>query len=298
MRRWLSIIALVAIARDAPAETPRHALRWTRAPGAETCIDAEALSIAVEARLGRAVFVRTEQPAVIIEAHVSPGWRVAIAVRGADGSAIGERVLDEAAADCHALDDALVLVIALIIDPNAALREPPPAPTPREPWRFRVGASLLGAAGVLPGAAFGAGVRVAIDAPMLPVIEARGTWSPTDETIDGGQGGRFTRMSAALAIRPTIWRLDLGLGFELARITGTGIGFDRVQNATALIPAIAIDPALVVAITERVSFRIGALVWIPLVRPRFTFEQAGQAVPVYQPAPVGAALHAGADLHF
>ena len=39
MRRLLVLSALVAF--EAAADPPRHALRWTREPGAESCIDTE-----------------------------------------------------------------------------------------------------------------------------------------------------------------------------------------------------------------------------------------------------------------
>jgi hypothetical protein len=279
------------------ADAPRHALRLTRAPGAESCIDAGSLAAAVEARLGRTVFTRTEPPAVIIDAQASPGWHVAIAVRGADGTAIGERVLDDPATNCRALDDALVLVIALIIDPEAAMREPS-SPQAREPWRVDAGASLLGAAGLLPGAGFGGGVHVGVDPPALPAFEIHGTAWLGDETRDQGRGGRFSLLAAGLAVRVPTWKLETLVGVELARMAGSGIGFDRVQDASAVIPALAVEPRIVLARAQRVSFSAGLVVWIPLLRPRFTFEQAGMDVVVYQPAPLAGIAHVSADLRF
>jgi hypothetical protein len=296
MRLLVMLTALIGV--DAAADAPRHALHWTREPGAESCIDADALTTAVEARLGRPVFVRTEPPAVIVEGHVSPSWHVAIAVRGTDGSAIGERVLDEPSVNCHALDEALVLVISLIIDPNATAREPPPSVTPREPWHARVGASLLGAAGILPGASLGGALRVAIDAPLLPTVELHGTWWLPDETLDQNQGGRFRLLTGGVALRIPLWKLDTGFGFELGRMIGTGLGFDRVQEARAVIPALTIDPAVAWPLGPRIFFTAGLSLWMPLSRPQFTFEQGGQDVVVYQPAHLTAVLHAGAALHF
>ncbi len=296
MRRLLALTALLA--SDAAADPPRHELRWTREPGAETCIDPDALTAAVEARLGRIVFARTDKPAVIIDGRVSPSWHVAIWVRNADGSPIGERVLDEPAASCRALDEALVLVISLIIDPNAALREPAVPALSREPWHVGFGVSVLGAAGILPGASIGGALDVSIDGPVLPTIELLGTWWMADETRDLGQGGRFGLITGGIATRIPIWKLDTGFGLQLGRMTGTGIGFDRVQDAVALVPAITIDPSVVWASRGRISFRAGLSLWMPLVRPQFTFEQGGQDVVVYQPAAVAAVLHAGADMRF
>jgi hypothetical protein len=95
-----------------------------------------------------------------------------------------------------------------------------------------------------------------------------------------------------------MWKLDTGFGFELGRMTGTGIGFDHVQEAAAMIPAVAIDPAVAVPVSPRVSFRAGLSLWIPLVRPQFTFEQAGQDIEVYQPGILAGVVHANADVHF
>jgi hypothetical protein len=297
MRALVLLATWYACALCARAETPRHALVWTRTPGAEACVDAGALAGAVEARLGRSVFTRTDSSAAVtIDARVSPHWHVAISVHGANGNAIGERMLDEPGANCHALDDALVLVLALIIDPDAATRE---SPQPREPWRFDAGASLVGAAGVLPGAALGAGVRFGIDPPGLPAFELHASaWLP-DETRDGGRGGRFTLVSAGLAVRVPVWRrLETAVGFELARMTGTGIGFDRVQDASAVIPAISVEPRFVIALTRQTSFTAGLALWIPLARPQFTFEQAGMDVVVHELARIAGIAAVSAGLRF
>jgi len=306
MRMPLALIALVAlVASDAAAQPPRHALLWTREPGAETCAGADALEAAVEARLGRLVFARAEKPAVIIEGRVSPSWHVGIQVRNADGSAIGERVLDERVTDCRALDDALVLVISLIVDPNAALRESPApvlsesaAPAPSLPWHAGVAVALLGAGGILPGASVGAGLRVSIDAPRLPTVELSGTWWYPDETRDRDRGGRFTLITGGVAVRIPLWKLDTGFGFQLGRMTGTGLGFDRVQTAHAVIPTVTIDPAVAIPFGPRVSFKVGLSLWLPLVRPQFTFEQAGEDIEVYQPGIVAGVVHADAAVHF
>lgn len=80
----------------AQAPPPRHALRWTRGPGAESCIDAAVLRASVESRLRRRVFVASDVAPVVIDAHIAPaasGWHVAIAVRDEAGASIGAREL-------------------------------------------------------------------------------------------------------------------------------------------------------------------------------------------------------------
>src|SRR5262249_39674864 len=158
--------------------------------------------------------------------------------------------------------------ISLIVDPDAGRHEPPPPPPSAEPWHFALGVSALGGGGVLPGAAFGGAIDVSIDAPALPVVELAATaWMP-DETSSRGQGGRFGLVTAGIAARITIWKLDAGFGLQLGRMTGSGIGFDRDQNSTALIPAVVIDPAVTWS-RPGISFTAGLSLWLTLVRPQF-----------------------------
>jgi hypothetical protein len=288
----------------------------TRAPGAEACIDARALSSAVELRLGRAVFT-TDAPEVIIEAHVRPantGWHAAIAIRGADGTSIGQRELEEPAPDCRALDDALVLVVALTIDPDAAMRAPPASPPPprpppppppppaitavAEPWRFGAAASLAVAGGLLPGAALGGAIGVTVDAPRVPPLELRGTLWRESERRDQDRGGAFGLATVAATVCPAVWRFALCGGAAVGRMTGTGFGFDRSQEAQAVVLAALVEPRLAVAVTPRVELTAGVGAWIPLVRPRFVFDQAGEPLPVYQPLRVAVIGQIGVAVHF
>jgi hypothetical protein len=132
----------------------------------------------------------------------------------------------------------------------------------------------------------------------LPALETRATWWPSDATRDQGRGGDFSLMSAGISVRVPLGMLDVGAGLELARMTATGVGFDRVQDATDLVPAITVEPGVSVPIAERLAFRTAVQLRIPLVRPRFTFEQGGDNVLVYQPAVIGGVLWVGADARF
>jgi hypothetical protein len=91
----------------------------------------------VEKRLGRAVFVSAAQADVSVEGHVEPtrdGWHASLLVRDARGTLLGTRELAAEGQSCGALKSELVLVIALMIDPEAAMRPPPPL-APSEPAR-------------------------------------------------------------------------------------------------------------------------------------------------------------------
>lgn len=144
MRASVRATALVLVfAGVARADTPalRVSLSLTRARGAESCITAHDLAQRVEARLGRSTFVSASQADLFVDAHIaksSPGWRATIAASHANGDKAGLRELSTTQADCRALDDDLVLVVALAIDPLADTRPPPPSPPPPPPPPERV----------------------------------------------------------------------------------------------------------------------------------------------------------------
>lgn len=134
----LAATALGNVERNADAAPRTSSLAWVRMPGAEACIDARTLSQAVERRLGRAAFVPPTRGDVAIEARVehvqSPeAFRATITLFDAAGARLGVRELQTAGPGCRAIDDELELVIALLIDPDAAispLATPAPAPAP------------------------------------------------------------------------------------------------------------------------------------------------------------------------
>jgi hypothetical protein len=135
LARSLGCLALVTVlsgSARALAQAPA-ALSWVRETGAEACISAPLLGARVE-RLVGPVLVPAPAASVSVEGViVRRGQRYAarIVVSEAGGRVLGERdVLGvEAAAgeepDCRKLDDQLAFVIAVAIDPNAALAELP-----------------------------------------------------------------------------------------------------------------------------------------------------------------------------
>lgn len=201
----------------APAEVARKgrtsALSWVRLAGAERCIAAPALAAAVEARLGRRVFVPPSDAEISVEATVAyradaKRFRATFKVTDREGAVLGTREVDEPVASCTDLDDRFAFVLSMLIDPEAALapaakpaEAPPPAPVPAPapapaptpasappdappptpappaapapPWRWLVGAEFGGAAGLVPDVGWVLGGSVLVTPPRWPGFRAK-----------------------------------------------------------------------------------------------------------------------------
>lgn len=127
----LALAAAAARAQSAPADGVR--LSFVRAQSAADCIAAPALEREIVRRMGRDPFAGPARQ--WIEGVVALGagfYEVQLFERDAEGRTLGTRTLREASGDCKKLDDAIVLAIALIIDPSATLAPALPA-TPASP---------------------------------------------------------------------------------------------------------------------------------------------------------------------
>jgi hypothetical protein len=147
----LALVLLFAGARAGGAEParPAHAqsrLVYVREPGAEGCIEPEALARAVDVRLSRRVFTLEAGAALTtrVRARREAGrFIVDTALLDAAGSELGTRRLETAARHCSALDDSLALVLSLALDvrtsapagpaPPSVAAAPPSAPEAASP---------------------------------------------------------------------------------------------------------------------------------------------------------------------
>jgi hypothetical protein len=119
--------AAPAFAQAPPPSSTSYTLAWVRAEGAETCPPARVLSAEVERRLGRTVFDAAAERAFEVEVtRFGDKYRSDVFVRGPGGETLGHRTLESDEPGCGALLNATALAIALVIDPEAASREPPP----------------------------------------------------------------------------------------------------------------------------------------------------------------------------
>jgi hypothetical protein len=150
----LAATPVLAAEPSAPAAAtpPTYALSWVRGEGAEECPPARALVAEVERRLGRAVFDAAAERSFEVEVmRFGKTYRSDVYVRDAGGKTLGHRSLQSDEPGCTALLNATALAVALVIDPEAAAREPapnkpiaafqapvvaPPPPPAPSPWRW------------------------------------------------------------------------------------------------------------------------------------------------------------------
>ncbi len=105
--------------------TDAPSLNWVRLKGAESCISPQELAVKVEQRLGRDVFVSSAAAEFAVEGYIRPskegGWTAQLLVTNREGDILGSRELNSDRAECSSLDDALALVIAVTLYPQAGL---------------------------------------------------------------------------------------------------------------------------------------------------------------------------------
>jgi len=131
------LLAIAALPTLTPAESaaadPPSPIRWTRGPGAERCIDNDALNAAVTRRLNSTYPNSAPNPRAVV-GHIEPStgkatFRATLTLQSPTGAALGTREVWTSSRDCRALDADLSLVLTLMLDPEATFdAEPAPAP--------------------------------------------------------------------------------------------------------------------------------------------------------------------------
>jgi len=146
-RIWARCIACLIALRagdvEAQAARPvRTELQWEREKGADACIEGDALQRLVDEQLGYESWVESGAD-LMVEGRVAPrdgqtGFEANVDFRDRDGTHRGHRQVSVSSDDCHAMDEALALVIAMTLRaqpmiPLVAPPQPEPAPEPLPP---------------------------------------------------------------------------------------------------------------------------------------------------------------------
>ncbi|WP_129346898.1 hypothetical protein [Sorangium cellulosum] len=123
-------VALAPAAARAACDGGAADVSWVRLEGAEAqCPAAAQVRAEVSRRLRRELGATGEGPSIEAVVQGRPGaWSAQIRTEGCDGAPPAVRKLTDSAMTCEPIATAATLLIALAIDPEADLSEPPPAP--------------------------------------------------------------------------------------------------------------------------------------------------------------------------
>jgi len=292
-------------------------LSWVRGPGAATCIDQPALEERIAARLGRAAFerdsARSVEAYVAREAHA---WHADIHVRDASTGREATRELASESESCAALEAAVALAIALVIDPDMPASAPPlktpillptpvavtrPAPQPEATAPARettpsASFALRGtlASGLLPGAAGGIEATSSLAFGGWLVPSASAVFLPEHRTSDLRFGFGLTALGlGACARSPERRTFAPGICANL----WAGALHAVVYELTPLRPgqrawaAASLAPSLRMSLGSRLFIEIGAEAMVPLIRDSFQVD--GWPEPVFQESLVATRAFAG-----
>ncbi len=314
-------------------------LSWVRLEGAESCIATNALAQAVEERLQRKVFVSASQADVSVEGTIksvkkapAPNqgeWRAVITMRDAKGTLLGTRQIDRAASTCSDLDEAIVFVVSVMIDPNAALapKKPPPPPPPptvviqREqvpvpvpvpvpvepprPWTFEGHVGFTASLGLLPTVGWGGSASVLLEPPGFWGIQLSGTdWANSTAEADRGAKSNVSLAYGGLALCPLFWESGRYsyrgcLGVEVGSLQSRGEGFDTPANDEALAVHAFLPNRFALRIAGPLEASFGLTLIVPLVRSELSYRAAdGTDIVIFRASPIAGATDLSMGLRF
>lgn len=313
------LVALAALgaARSVAAAPAKHVeLAWSQED--PSCIDGLALAASVESTLGRAVFhaatPATAKVSGVVRRRGRDRFEARIALIDAEGAVVSERTV-ATSGDCRRLDEAVAVVVTLMIDgieetpsplqvPAEPPRPPPPAApampaapiVPHEPPRpppkplaltLGVGAGL--SSSFLPGLAASFDVRSEVAPPGFVPIALSLRVSAPSSALAAGAGGNFHAVTAELAACPA-WapgRVRLGgcAGLGGGAVSGSYVGLVDGANPDAPIVYATLLPFVGVRLAGPLWARAEAGARFTLLRQRWGFLDArGAFEQVYRPA--------------
>jgi hypothetical protein len=287
LARYACFLHVLVSCAHAWASSPATAyLKW-QAPAASGCIDRRELEGRVEALLARDVFEPRASADNVVDGTVAyrdRRWVANLRLVARDGQALGARELSTEEADCAALNGALVVVLATLIDSPAVVQ--PGA------WQgFGVGMAVGVDTAVLPAAAAGASV-LSVFAPARPWpafwLELLG-WLPQSRRDSSARGGRFQAVAASLSVCPTLFErravhVAACGGARMGLLQARGLGLDLAHTPGRLLAAAFLEPSVSWRLFEHLSLRLSVGVSLALERPEFyLFAADGARHPIYRP---------------
>lgn len=284
---------------SALAAEKKVALDWTRAPGAENCVDEAALGRSVDAVLGRVAFVPRAGADAVVHGRVErteKGWLARFVLSGADGAVLGTRDVDSDERDCRKFDEALALVLALAVDaigelPTTPLHDPPPTLPPSEPWRAEIGVLAAGSYGLLPGVAGAMGFRASVQPPTFwPIGLDAQFWLPSSAE-QGASGAEITAWEVGLSVCAPLVRKFIEPricgGFQFGQMSAEGFGLPVSTTASAWLANFTLEAAAAFHLGDRFALTPAIGAAIPTIRDRFYYTAGDPTAKriLHQPAP-------------
>jgi hypothetical protein len=279
---------------DAPVAVE---LAWDPSSARQGCIDRDELATRVEATLGHRVFARLGADGVgaTVQGYAAAdppghGWIAVVEVQRKEAPPL-RRELRLRAADCHQLDDAIVLVVALMVDVSGGGSSALPLDIGSTSHRVSVsvGPDLAIAVGMLPGAAIGIGLVTQMEIqPLWPIAVWAHGW-PLNSAFDNSTGakGQMWALTFGAAVCP--WKFTANR-WQLLACAGGSAGTISAQGLRPLSPANSDTEAYVQAeaeaavrfrIASPISIRLGLGAAVPFTQNRYTYtlSPAGQSSP-------------------
>jgi hypothetical protein len=277
-------------------------LEWVRLEGAGSCIDAAELEARVKRRLGNEPFdPRASRRIEGVVRRTGNVWRAQIAVRAHPRDANPPlRELKSTAEDCESLSNAVVLAVALAVDPAAAFSDaevkppapPPPAEAPRAPapavtasdpsLAGRADLAVAGQVGLLPQASLGVGLGVAATLTQRLELGLRARVFP-DVEVSGDPSYAVGLAALTLelcAVTRPVEVLDLRAcaGPSLGLLHAAVLTGDRTQPGQRASLAAELGADAAVGLTAALALQLGARAAVPVTRYRFTLEGSDEAL--------------------
>jgi hypothetical protein len=199
----------------------------------------------------------------------------------------GHRIID--APSCKAVADAIALIVALLIDPDAVASnaqtpgpEAPSVPEPSKPsksaWEFGAGVHAQGLVGTLPGADIGIGLALELASRrwQTDVRWNYGLRRDQVASLPSGASGRFNILMGSVTECFNLGQAEWGLGpcavVEAGRISVHGFGATAGFTRQALWLALGGGGFLSRAMGHHLRVLMEVDVVAPMYRPDYVFE--------------------------
>jgi hypothetical protein len=271
--------------------------------GPPACIDAPSLEALVREQVDRTRFVPDESAELRVRVRFradADGYHVVVDALDRNSANLGSRALEEPDPDCRALDQSLLLIVALVVD-SPGIRERAREVAVREERLPLVIAAFGGIAiAATPDVAPVAGVSLTFDLVPFWSLRTELELAYGGASEVGQAGARFYRAGGTLSLCPGLragaWIGRLCAGVSGAAVVADGFGFDF--NETEVRPAVDARAGLFLAFVERaLALEVGVTGGIPIIRDRFSFsEPEGVMTAFYQPSPVYVLVTASAGI--